>query len=177
MPRVLIACTSATKLTTGAPTGCWVEEARALLPLPTRTAIPTGLPRVLHLTRTRASSQHTQVASPYLLWREKGFAVDIASISGGPVPWDSASTSGDFFTPEAAAFMQDGEVVALQVRMRHSPVQPALSPRRAETASRLVSETPSVADVLKNGVGDYDALFLPGCAERLPQHPLAGQSC
>jgi hypothetical protein len=50
-----------------------------------------------------------EVATPYLLWRSKGMAVDVASIAGGAIPWDSASTSGDFFTAEAAAFMADGE--------------------------------------------------------------------
>ncbi len=51
------------------------------------------------------------MGSPYLLWRQKGFTVDLASVSGGEIPWDQASLEGDFFTPEAHAFMEDGERV------------------------------------------------------------------
>lgn len=50
-----------------------------------------------------------EVGSPYLLWREKGFTVDLASVEGGEIPWDQASLQGDFFTPEAQAFMSNGE--------------------------------------------------------------------
>lgn len=49
------------------------------------------------------------MGSPYLLWREKGFTVDLASVEGGEIPWDQASLQGDFFTPEAQAFMSNGE--------------------------------------------------------------------
>lgn len=101
---ILILATSATKLSDGRETGCWVEE----------------------------------VASPYLIWREKGFAVDMASVSGGAIPWDEASLSGDFLTPEAQAFMENTE------------------------AKQAVSSTPSAEEVLKGGIDKYDALFLPG---------------
>lgn len=101
---ILILATSATKLSDGRDTGCWVEE----------------------------------VASPYLLWREKGFHVDVASVSGGAIPWDEASLSGDFLTPEAQAFMGNDET------------------------KQAVSSTRSAEQVLQGGIEKYDALFLPG---------------
>ncbi|EFN59244.1 hypothetical protein CHLNCDRAFT_138237 [Chlorella variabilis] len=79
-----------------------------------------------------------EVATPYLLWREKGIQVDICSIAGGAVPWDASSTSGDFFTAQAAAFLNN------------------------ETAAKLIKETPSVEELLARGIDSYDALFLPG---------------
>jgi len=79
-----------------------------------------------------------EVATPYLLWREKGFTVDVASVAGGAIPWDEASQSGDFFTPEAKAFMANAE---------------------AKTA---ITHTPSAEEVLSAGIDSYDALFLPG---------------
>ena len=190
--KVLIACTSGTQLLDGRPTGCWVEE----------------------------------VATPYLLWREKGIQVwgcstcgggggsvhlvltfgtfsprpgvgpasgkrrfnkfcwggyrrplrssipiplqvDICSIAGGAVPWDASSTSGDFFTAQAAAFLNNGQRRGPgQGRLR----QPAdksteLAPPpccTAETAAKLIKETPSVEELLARGIDSYDALFLPG---------------
>jgi hypothetical protein len=49
--------------------------------------------------------------------------VDIASISGGAIPWDEASTSGDFYTAEAKKFMEDGEqlLLALQLQLQQPP--------------------------------------------------------
>ncbi|KAI3423803.1 hypothetical protein D9Q98_009640 [Chlorella vulgaris] len=79
-----------------------------------------------------------EVASPYLLWTEKGLQVDIASISGGAIPWDEASTSGDFYTAEAKKFMEDDKIRS------------------------LIEQTRSVKDVLAGGVDQYDAVFLPG---------------
>lgn len=79
-----------------------------------------------------------EVATPYLTWREKGLTVDIASVSGGEIPWDAGSTSGDFFTPEAQAFWADEQV------------------------QQLIKNTPSVEQVMGGEVEHYDALFLPG---------------
>ncbi|PSC68692.1 glutamine amidotransferase [Micractinium conductrix] len=102
--KVLIVATSATKLTDGRQTGCWVEE----------------------------------VASPYLLWREKGLSVVVASVAGGAIPWDEASTSGDFFTPEADAFMKNAESAA------------------------AIQSTKIAEEILAGGIDSYDALFVPG---------------
>lgn len=81
-----------------------------------------------------------EVASPYLMWREKGFQVDISSVSGGVIPWDadSATEGSDFFTPEARAFLQ------------------------IEDAQKAIKNTPSVEQVLAGGIEQYDALFVPG---------------
>ncbi|KAL4426169.1 hypothetical protein ABPG77_007451 [Micractinium sp. CCAP 211/92] len=79
-----------------------------------------------------------EVGSPYLLWRQKGFTVDLASVSGGEIPWDQASLEGDFFTPEAQAFMKD------------------------EHALKAMKATPSAEEVLAQGIDSYDALFIPG---------------
>lgn len=56
------------------------------------------------------------MGSPFLLWRQQGFTVDLASVQGGEIPWDQASLEGDFFTPEAQAFMSDGECAATAQR-------------------------------------------------------------
>lgn len=81
-----------------------------------------------------------EVASPFLMWREKGFQVDIASVSGGEIPWDAASAEegSDFFTPEAQGFLSNSDV------------------------QQAIKSTPSVEQVLAGGVEVYDALFIPG---------------
>ena len=38
----------------------------------------------------------------------RGLQVDIASVKGGDIPWDPNSTKGDFFTPTAQSFSNDG---------------------------------------------------------------------
>jgi putative intracellular protease/amidase len=67
----------------------------------------------------------------------QGFQVDLASIKGGPIPFDPASTSGGFLTPEADTFQKD------------------------EGIQKLVQSTKSVDEVLGD-VQQYDAVFLPG---------------
>lgn len=79
-----------------------------------------------------------EVATPYLLWKLKGFQVDIASVSGGEIPWDAASKEGDFFTADAQAFWNDAEV------------------------QQKIKNTPSIEQVMGGDVEHYDALFLPG---------------
>lgn len=51
-----------------------------------------------------------ELASPYFEWRLKGFEVTIASIKGGEIPFDDASKTGDFCTPEAKNFLNDSEL-------------------------------------------------------------------
>jgi putative intracellular protease/amidase len=66
-------------------------------------------------------------------------AVDFASIKGGAVPFDAASTQGDFLTAEAAAFQKD------------------------EAAQKLIQNTRSVEEVLSSeDLASYDAVFVPG---------------
>lgn len=48
-----------------------------------------------------------EVATPYYLFKEKGFDVTIVSIKGGEIPVDQASMSGDFFTPDCKKFVED----------------------------------------------------------------------
>lgn len=55
------------------------------------------------------------MASPYYVWRMKGYDVTIASIAGGEIPFDPASKEGEFLTPEAKQFLQDGKQQYMQV--------------------------------------------------------------
>lgn len=52
-----------------------------------------------------------EIAAPYYVFKEAGYGVDIASLSGGKIPLDDASTSGDFFTETAKRFNGDAEAV------------------------------------------------------------------
>lgn len=66
-----------------------------------------------------------------------GMHVDLATISGGPIPWDPASQQGDFFTEGAKAFCAD---VSIQEQMKSLP---------------SVEEVAAQTD-------KYDAIFIPG---------------
>lgn len=46
-----------------------------------------------------------------VLPQEAGYQVDLASVSGGKIPLDEASLSGDFLTDAAKKFQADGEAV------------------------------------------------------------------
>ena len=52
-----------------------------------------------------------EAATPYYMFLEKGFEVVIASPKGGPVPIDSSSMKGDFFTDATKKFMHDPEAI------------------------------------------------------------------
>ena len=83
--------------------------------------------------------RYEEVASPYYLWKEKGYDVEIASIQGGEVPFDPVSKEGDFATPETLSFLADTK------------------------AQEAVTNTRSVEQVLASDeLGQYDAVFLPG---------------
>ena len=79
-----------------------------------------------------------EIAAPFYEWRSAGFKVKITSVAGGEVPWDEASTRGEFLTSAAEGFLRDEKLAALW---------------RA---------TPSAKEVLAAGVEQYDALYLPG---------------
>ena len=80
-----------------------------------------------------------EVAAPYFCWKMKGFTVDVASLKGGTIPFDPSSTSGDFLTSDADAFLKNSE------------------------AQEAVAHSKSVAQVLEEGnLEQYDAVFLPG---------------
>mmetsp|Transcript_12092 Transcript_12092/g.15937 ORF Transcript_12092/g.15937 Transcript_12092/m.15937 type:complete len:505 (-) Transcript_12092:443-1957(-) len=79
-----------------------------------------------------------ELAHPYYMLLSAGWKVTIASPSGGPVPIDSGSMRGDFFTIFAQQFMQDPEAVG------------------ALTHSKLLADCePSLVD-------DFDVVFLVG---------------
>ena len=42
-----------------------------------------------------------EIASPYYVWKLKGWHVELACIQGGEVPFDPASKEGDFCTEQA----------------------------------------------------------------------------
>lgn len=48
-----------------------------------------------------------ELAAPYYIFAEAGLDITIASPAGGPIPIDSGSISGDFFTAESKKFLHD----------------------------------------------------------------------
>lgn len=76
--------------------------------------------------------------TPLCLAHLQGYSVDIASLSGGEIPFDPASKSGDFLTPEADTFLKDNE------------------------AKQAVAQSKALSAVLSEGTDQYDAIFLPG---------------
>ena len=62
----------------------------------------------------------------------------IASVNGGEIVFDPASTSGDFCTPEAAAFLKGEETAA------------------------LIKNTKAIGDFSDEDLDTYDAIFVPG---------------
>ena len=54
-----------------------------------------------------------EVAAPYYVCKAKGLNVDVASISGGAIPWDQGSMQGDFFTADCKRFMDDADAQAI----------------------------------------------------------------
>jgi len=53
-----------------------------------------------------------ETSTPYYTFKEAGFAVELASIAGGPIPIDAGSINGDFFVESAKKFLHDGEALA-----------------------------------------------------------------
>jgi hypothetical protein len=58
-----------------------------------------------------------ELATPYYLFKEKGYEVVVASIAGGAIPVDAGSMGEGFFTDAAKKFMHDGAAVG---EMSHS---------------------------------------------------------
>ncbi len=50
-----------------------------------------------------------ELAAPYYAFKEAGFKVTIASVSGGEIPVDETSLKGDALTPVTKKFQADGE--------------------------------------------------------------------
>lgn len=98
-----------------------------------RTSFPglDPLPVVCHVP-----CRVEEVATPYYIWREKGFSVDIVSVKGGAVPWDPNSTAGDFCTPQAALFLKND--------------------------AALVADTKGVGALSDADLDAYDAVFVAG---------------
>ncbi|KAJ8906848.1 hypothetical protein NDN08_003332 [Rhodosorus marinus] len=48
-----------------------------------------------------------ELATPYYLFTEAGYDVDIVSVKGGDPPMDQSSISKDFITPDGTKFMED----------------------------------------------------------------------
>lgn len=100
--------------------------------------------------------------------------VDIASVAGGAIPWDAASSEegSPFFTPEAQAFMKSGgrawaggeergrsgllaagRLAAGGCRLAHAaPTAPASATHPAAEAQQLVNASKSAAQVLADGI-------------------------
>lgn len=79
-----------------------------------------------------------EIAAPYFEWRTRGMSVTIASIKGGDIFFDPSSTSGDFCTPEAEAFLKGKETAP------------------------LIKNTKAIGDFTDEELDLYDAIFLPG---------------
>lgn len=63
------------------------------------------------LNSLKTGSWLEEFAAPYYIWKEAGYDVDLGSISGGKIPLDEASLSGDFLTESAKRFQADSEAV------------------------------------------------------------------
>lgn len=77
-----------------------------------------------------------EFAGPYYVFKEAGVDLVVASPKGGPVPIDSKSMTGDFFTEPGKKLMHDPEPIGL---LMHSV--------KLETLSFP---------------GDFDAIYMPG---------------
>jgi putative intracellular protease/amidase len=77
-----------------------------------------------------------EIAAPFYVFKEAGYDVDIASISGGKIPLDEASLSGDFLTDTAKKFQSDAE------------------------ASKALENSKSAVDITDTSA--YAAIFVPG---------------
>lgn len=75
-----------------------------------------------------------ELAAPYLIFKEQGYDVTIASIKGGNISLDPNSLQGDFYTEAAKQFAEN------------------------EETAKLIKE--SVA--LESVEDEYDAIYLPG---------------
>lgn len=45
--------------------------------------------------------------APYVMWKEKGYKVTLASIKGGKIPIDPGSLSDDFVTDKVKQFQSE----------------------------------------------------------------------
>ncbi len=81
-----------------------------------------------------------ETSTPYYVFKEAGFAVELASIAGGPIPIDNGSVNGGFFVESAKKFLHDPE--ALQ----------------ALSHSTKLADITAQADFLEK----YDCLYLSG---------------
>lgn len=54
-----------------------------------------------------------ECATPYYMFKNKGYDVVLASTLGGPIPIDATSMSGAFFTDAAKRFMHDAEAMGM----------------------------------------------------------------
>ena len=80
-----------------------------------------------------------EVATPYYFFTEKGFEVELASISGGSPPVDEGSMKEPFATEEATRFASDADVTA------------------------KMTATKAIADCVESAeAGEYACVFLPG---------------
>lgn len=77
-----------------------------------------------------------EIAAPYFEFKNAGYNVTIASISGGKVPMDEASLSGDFLTDAAKKFQGDSEAV------------------------KALENTVPASEI--SDISKYDAIFIPG---------------
>jgi len=77
-----------------------------------------------------------ELASPYQIFKTAGYDITFASPAGGPIPIDSNSLRGDFFTEESKEFLYDAN------------------------AMDMFGHTKKITDVATPG--DYDVLYIPG---------------
>ena len=69
----------------------------------------SAVARITSALCCRAGLWLEELAAPYYAFKEAGFKVTVASISGGEIPVDETSIKGDALTPVTKKFMADGE--------------------------------------------------------------------
>ena len=52
-----------------------------------------------------------ELASPYYIWKNKGYIVTVASIKGGEIPLDPLSLKDDYLTEHSKTFLNSGKQI------------------------------------------------------------------
>lgn len=52
-----------------------------------------------------------ELASPYYIWKNKGYSVTVVSIKGGEIPLDPMSLKDDYLTEHSKTFLNSGEQI------------------------------------------------------------------
>ncbi len=83
-----------------------------------------------------------------MLVQTKGLEAVMASVKGGEIPWDPKSAKGDFFTPTAQAFSNDGMCTRprLQLSQWRLLIQFPAGQNELDTTVEVTSKITAVLD-------------------------------